>query len=139
MNKDNVAYQISLKSREYVKAHDKAGWLGMFAEDGIIEDPIGASPLNPDGRGHSTPAQREAFWDTNIANSEIKIDIKESYTAARECANVVTLDITINAAGKRYNQVVNGIFTYQVNDDGKLQALRGYWEFEEGAATFREI
>ena len=45
MNKDNVAYQMSLVSRECLKTKDKARWLGMFAEDGIIEDPIGPTML----------------------------------------------------------------------------------------------
>jgi hypothetical protein len=41
--------------------------------------------------------------------------------------------------GKKYAQQVNGVFTYSVNAAGKLTALRGFWEFEEGMASFREI
>ena len=41
MNEKNPAYQMSLRSRGYLKTSDKEGWLGMWAEDGIIEDPIG--------------------------------------------------------------------------------------------------
>lgn len=139
MNKDNVAYQLSLKSRECVRTHNKAGWLGMFAEDGIIEDPIGKSMLDPDGKGHHTPQMREAFWDRNIANSDIDIEIKESFTSDLECANVLVLRMVIRAEGKRYSQEIHGIFTYKANAAGKLLALRGYWEFAEGAATFKEI
>ena len=61
MNENNPAYQMSLRSREYLKARDKEGWLSMWAEDGIIEDPIGPSVLDPEGKGHSTPAAREEF------------------------------------------------------------------------------
>ncbi len=140
MDKNNRAYQISLQSREYVRSHDRNAWLGMFAEDGIIEDPIGKSDLDPEGKGWNTPAAREAFWDRNIANSKIDIDIRESFTAAgNEFANVVRLTIELGFDGKRYLQIVDGVFTYRVDAHGKLKALRGYWEYADGLATLREI
>lgn len=139
MNKNNPAYQMSLKSREFVKNHDKAGWLGMFAPDGIIEDPIGPSILDPDGKGHSTPEARDLFWDNNIANSEIEYILHQSFTCHLECANIVTLNVLISMDGKQYSQQVNGVFTYSVNKAGKLTSLRGFWEFDEGVATFREV
>ena len=139
MKEDNVAYQMALKSREYVHTHNKEGWLGMFAEDGVIEDPIGVSDLDPSGKGHSTPEAREAFWNTSIANSDINITIHESHTAARECANRLTLKITMDMGGKKYQQTVDGIFTYRINDEGKLANLRGYWEWDEGLATLKEV
>ena len=137
MNKDNVAYQMSLRSRECVHSHDKQGWLDMFAEDGAIEDPIGASALDPSGNGHRTPAEREAFWDTTIANSDIKITILESHTADRECANRLRLNIAMDIDGQRYRQEVHGVFTYRVDAAGRLAALRGYWEFDEGMASLK--
>ncbi|MDG1943127.1 MAG: hypothetical protein P8J17_02570 [Halioglobus sp.] len=139
MNENNPAYQMSLRSRGYLKTRDKEGWLSMWAEDGIIEDPIGPSVLDPDGKGHSTPAAREAFYDQNIANSEIEYIIHDTHTAHLECANIVTLNVLLNIDGKSYSQQVNGVFTYSCNEEGKLTALRGFWEFEEGVATFKEV
>jgi steroid delta-isomerase len=139
MNKDNVAYQMSLRSRECLKTKDKARWLAMWAEDGIIEDPIGPTILDPDGKGHSTPAAREAFYDRNIANADIEYIIHQTYTAHLECANIVTLNVLMNVNGKQYSQQVNGVFTYSCNAQGQLTALRGFWEFEEGMATFKEV
>ena len=139
MNKDNVAYQMSLVSRECLKTKDKERWLGMFAEDGIIEDPIGPTMLDPDGQGHATPEAREAFYDRNIANADIEYIIHDTFTSHRECANIVTLNVLMDIGGKKYSQQVNGVFTYACNEEGKLTALRGFWEFEEGAATLKEI
>jgi steroid delta-isomerase len=139
MNKDNPAYLMSLKSREFVANHDKAGWLGMFAEDGIIEDPIGPSILDPEGKGHSTPEARDTFWDNNIANSDIEYILHQSYTSYLECANIVTLNVIITLDGNKYSQQVNGIFTYSVNEQGRLTSLRGFWEFDEGMASFKEV
>lgn len=120
----------ALKSREYVHAHNKAGWLGLFAEDAIIEDPIGVSYLDPVGLGHRTPAEREAFWDKNIGPAEIGITIHQSYGAANECANHVTLDLRNEVDGQKTHIRIFGVFTYKVNDAGKLVSLRGYWEPE---------
>jgi steroid delta-isomerase len=120
----------AMKSREYVHNHDKAGWLGLFAPDAVIEDPIGVSYLDPNGRGHGTPEAREIFWNSNIANSDITITIHDSYGAANECANHVTLDLKSEVDGARSHIRIKGIFTYSANDEGLLTALRGYWEPE---------
>lgn len=133
------ARKVSLLSRQYVHSHNKAGWVGMFAENGIIEDPIGVSPLDPSGKGHATPAAREAFWDNNIANSDIRITIHESYAAGNEVANHLTLDMVMPIGDKRFTQQVKGVFTYKVDDHGKLLALRGYWELADAVQTIREV
>ena len=139
MNENNPAYQMSLRSRECLNTKDKESWLAMWAEDGIIEDPIGPTALDPDGKGHSTPAAREAFYDRNIANSTIEYIIHDTYTSHLECANIVTLNVRMDIGGKQYSQQVNGVFCYACNEEGKLTALRGYWEFDEGIATLKEV
>lgn len=133
------ATAVALQSREAVHNHNKEAWLALFAEDGVIEDPIGPSHLDPTGKGHRTPAEREAFWDNNIANSEITITINQSYAAGNECANVVTLVLKFEHEGQRYTQEINGVFTYAVNESNQLTALRGYWDTEEAAATMRPV
>ena len=133
------ARRASLLSRRSVHAHDKQAWLALFAEDAAIEDPLGVSPLDPTGLGHRTPEQREAFWDQNIAASEIRITIHHSYAAANEVANHVTLDIVLPMGDKKFRQQTNGIFTYKVNEEGKIVSMRGYWDFDEAMQTLREV
>ena len=139
MSDQHPAKRVSLLSREYVHSHNKAGWLGLFSEDAIIEDPIGVSPIDEAGKGHRGVAAREAFWENNIANSDIKIVIHQSYAAGLECANIVTLNTILTFGGKTYSQEVNGIFTYQVNEAEQLVALRGYWEVDEMMKTIKEV
>ena len=139
MSEQHPAKRVSLLSREYVHSHNKAGWLGLFSEDAIIEDPIGVSPIDEAGKGHRGVAAREAFWENNIANSDIKIVIHQSYAAGLECANIVTLNTILTFGGKTYSQEVNGVFTYQVNEAEQLVALRGYWEVDEMMKTIKEV
>ena len=35
-----------------VEAKDRAAFLANFADDAVVEDPVGPSPLEPTGRGH---------------------------------------------------------------------------------------
>ena len=139
MSEQHPAKRVSLLSREYVHSHNKAGWLGLFSEDAIIEDPIGVSPIDEAGKGHRGVAAREAFWENNIANSDIKIVIHQSYAAGLECANIDTLNSILTICGKINSQEVNGIFTYQVNEAEQLVALRGYWEVDEMMKTIKEV
>jgi len=134
------ARRAALLSREYVHSKNREGWLGLYAQDGIIEDPIGVSPIDPAGQGHRGPAAREAFWDNFIAPSRINVDILESYAAGNEVANHAIITTTIDAGnGKALQQKVHGVFTYHVDEEGKLLALRGYWEVDDPRNTMIEI
>ena len=106
--------------------------MGLYAEDAIIEDPIGVSIIDPEGKGHKGTAAREAFYDNFIAPANISIEILHSYAAGLECANHIIITIQLpGEEGKTYQQKVHGIFSYHVNEEGKLLSLRGYWETDD--------
>lgn len=137
---EHPARRAALLSRQYVHEKNREGWLGLYAEDAIIQDPIGVSHLDPEGKGHRGPAAREAFWDNFIAPADIRIEIIESYAAGDEVANHVNLTITIDAGeGKSLQQKVHGIFTYHVDDAGKLLSLRGFWETDDPRNAMMEL
>lgn len=128
MNESNPALQASRRSWHCVQNHLKEEWLALMAEDVVIEDPIGVSPLDPSGKGHQGLEAAATFWDKNIAPNSIKIDVHESYTGGDEVAHLMTLTTTFPHGG---SAEVKGIFTYALNDAGKITALRGYWEMSE--------
>jgi steroid delta-isomerase len=136
---DHPARAMSLRSKEYTQTQNKEAWLGMFAENGKIEDPIGISYLDENGQGHCTPEAREAFWDNNIANSDISITIHHSYACGSEVANNITIDMEFEMEGKRCSQQINGIFTYCLDDEGKLLSMRGYWQLDEAMKTIEAL
>ena len=136
---EHPARRAALLSREYVQTHNRDGWLGLYSEEAVIEDPIGQSYLDPEGKGHRGPAARAAFYDNFIANSTISIEIHQSYVAGLECANHITITTEMEAEGRRYRQLVHGIFSYQVNAAGELIAMRGYWDIEDPINSLTEI
>jgi len=118
------------RSIDAVARGDKQAWLANFADDAIVEDPIGKSIIDPSGEGHRGKAAIEQFWDKNIANARPMFCLQRSICAGNECANVGTLSIQFpnGAVSQLY-----GVFTYRVNDEGKVTALRTYWEAEDMA------
>lgn len=128
MDQNNPALVAARESWRCVQSKSREEWLGLMADDIVIEDPIGVGPTNPDGRGIRGKEAVAAFWEKNLAPSSIKIEVHESFAAANESAHRMTLHTTF-PGGVTF--LVDGIFTYKVNDAGKLTNLRGYWSVDD--------
>jgi len=123
------ARELGICSRAAVEAGDRDGWLDLFAEDAVVEDPIGPSPFDPQGKGHQGRDAIAAFYDNVIAPSEaITFEILHSYLCGDEVADVGIITTTI--AGGTHQAIVHGVYTYRTNGAGKLAALRAFWEFD---------
>ena len=107
---------------------DKQAWLDNFADDAIVEDPVGKSLVDQTGEGHRGRAAIEQFWDKNIANARPMFQLQSSIACGDECANVGTLMIQFEngLVTKLY-----GVFVYRVDASGKVASLRTYWEADE--------
>jgi ketosteroid isomerase-like protein len=125
MSNEHPARAAAARSMEAVHRKDKQAWLDNFAEDALVEDPVGPSPLDPAGRGHRGKAAIAAFWDRLIGPNRVLFDIRESHAGGAEVANVGTVT-TVMPGGAA--MVVNGVFTYRVDAAGKVVALRAFWE-----------
>ena len=122
------ARRSAWRSMDAVARGDKQAWLDNFADDAIVEDPVGKSMIDPTGEGHRGKAAIEQFWDKNIANARPMFCLQSSICAGEECANVGTLMIQFpnGMVTKLY-----GVFVYRVNEDEKVVSLRTYWEPDE--------
>lgn len=128
MATEHPARAAAKRSMDAVHSKDRRAWLDNFADDAIVEDPIGPSPLDPDGKGHRGRRAIAAFWDEQIGPNRVVFDIKESYAAGSEVANVGTIAIAMKSG---VITLVDGVFTYRVNEAGKLVALRAFWEVDK--------
>lgn len=133
---EHPAHAAGRRSREAVRARDKDAWLAVFADDAIVEDPVGPSAFDPEGKGHRGRDAISAFWDMAIANTDdIEFNFRDSYQCGNEEANVGNIVITMG--GQQIT--AEGVFTYKVDDEGKMVALRAYWEMDRAAATARPV
>ena len=124
---DTPAHLAGKRSRDAVRARDKEAWLEVFAEDAIVEDPIGPSFFDPEGKGHRGRDAISAFWDKVIAPTDkIEFNFRDTVQCGNEEANVGNIVTTMGG----HQITAEGVFTYRVNDEGKLAALRAYWEMD---------
>lgn len=121
------ARDASLASMRAVEAGDRAGWLALFAPDALIEDPVGPSPLDPDGTGHRGSDARAAFYDTNIGPNEVRFTIHDSFAAGDEVANVGRITTTMDGGLVVHT---DGVFVYRVDDAGLVTSLRAFWQMD---------
>ena len=127
MKPKTKAQELGFLSRDYAVAKDKQNWLDLFAEDAIVQDPIGKSPLDPVGDGHKGREAIEKFYDTVIANGNIEFNILESIPCADECANFAQI---INVVGDVKIET-KMIVIYRVNSNDKIVSLRAFWDYEK--------
>ena len=77
---DHPARRASQRSAATVARGVKEDWVALFAEDAVIEDPVGPSMFDPDGVGHHGREGVSRFWDMAIAG------IKSNGSLAGVCA-----------------------------------------------------
>ena len=128
MSDEHPARAAAQRSMDAVHAKDREAWVGNFAPDGFVQDPVGKSPLDPSGEGHHGTEAIAAFWDKQIGPNRILFNITASYAAGDECANVGAITIQLPGGGVT---VVNGVYVYRVNPDGKLHSLRAFWQLDQ--------
>ncbi|MGB0213112.1 nuclear transport factor 2 family protein, partial [Algiphilus sp.] len=109
-------------SPEAVAAHDKAAWLGLFADDAEVHDPVGS-------RGHRGHSAISRFYDTFIARNEIRFEV----LAEGACDDIVFRDVVIHTRmGTGLTVAVPAHLRYQLvaDDDGALRIRRldAHWE-----------
>ena len=124
---DHPARAASIRSMQAVESGDRAGWLALFAADAVVADPIGVSALDPTGLGHRGPEAIAAFYDTVIGPNEVRFTIRESWEAGDEVANVGRITTTMPDGLVVHT---DGVFTYRIDEHGKVAALRAYWSVD---------
>ena len=128
IDRDNhPAVVAGRRSREFVASRDKQAWVENFAAEGSVEDPVGPSMFDPEGKGFHGHAEIADFWDKSIATTEsIEFVFDEEIICGNEVAYIGK--IVTHIAGHVSQARV--VFTYRADDDGKLVALRAFWEVE---------
>ncbi|MHC9294328.1 nuclear transport factor 2 family protein [Mycobacterium sp. LTG2003] len=135
-NPDHPAHVAGKRSRAAVAARDKEAWLSVFADDAVVEDPIGPSFFDPDGKGHRGKEAIAAFWDKAIAPTDnLEFEFVDTFQCGNEEANVGSIVTTMGG----HRITTEGVFTYRVNDTGQMIALRAFWEVDRAAATAKPV
>ncbi|WP_109525175.1 MULTISPECIES: nuclear transport factor 2 family protein [Nocardia] len=136
MSDEHPARVAGRASQAAVRAKDKAAWVALFAADGIVEDPVGPSGFDPEGKGHRGTEAIAAFWDLAIAKTDsIEFLFDDSFACGSEVAFTGTIRTRIGG-----HQIdAEGVFTYKVDDAGRIAALRAFWEIDRAMSTTKPV
>ncbi|KAF0964598.1 nuclear transport factor 2 family protein [Rhodococcus sp. T7] len=133
---DHPARLAGAASRAAASGRRKDEWLALFAEDACVEDPVGPSGFDPEGKGHHGLDAISRFYDMTIATTEsLEFLITDSLVCGNENVNIGTIRSTV--AGSQID--AEGVFVYRVNDEGKITSLRAFWEVERAMKTLRKV
>ncbi len=120
-----TAEQITATIDRYVAAFsqgDKDGYLGLFAPDAILEDPVGSDVCHG-------PVEIAGFWDgVRALTPTIVLEVVGTpRVAAGEAAFALR---ALPELGDT-KMVVDIIDVMSFDDDGKITSLRAYWDMAE--------
>lgn len=101
-----------------IRAMDASAWVSTFAADGVSYDPVGAPPAE----GHE--GLRQFF--VAITGAFEKVGLFEDYVFI--CGREAAVKWSGRGTGKNGREVTfEGIDVFEINDEGKIQNLWGYW------------
>ena len=101
-----------------IRAMDQQAWIKTFAEDAVSYDPVGAPPIV----GHAKLA--EFFQTITSAFKEVGLTEEDVFVAG-DGAAAKWSGRGISQRGRKAH--FEGIDVFEVNDAGKIQTLRAYW------------
>ena len=135
-NDDHPARAASQRSYSAVAKGDLEEWLRVYAEDAVIEDPVGPSMFDPEGKGHRGHEGIRAFWEQAIAPiAMFEFEINDSFAnpEGNTCANIGRIRTAFPDGSHTTTDL---IMVYVVHDDGRVASMRAYWEPDRTMATF---
>ena len=136
LDDDHPARVASQRSYSAVAKGDLAEWLTVYADDCVLEDPVGPSMFDPEGKGHHGHDGISAFWEQAIAPIHtFEFEIYESFAnpGGNTCANIGRIRTSFPDGS---NTTTDLIMVYVVNDDGRVASMKAYWEPDRTMASF---
>ncbi len=104
---------------EAITAGDEQGWIGLFAADCVVHDPVGAIPA--EGR-ESLPG---VWLILRVPFESVAMEAVDVFHGGNGAA--VKWDARGKAESGREARF-HGISVFEVAEDGKIQTLMSYWD-----------
>lgn len=111
-----------LASPRAVAAHDKAAWVGLFAADAEVNDPVGSRP-------HVGPAAIACFYDTFIAPNGIAFDVERDVVGGRSVVRDLHIATTMSTGATVRVPMHLRYDLADIDGTWKIVRLAAHWEF----------
>lgn len=118
------------QSPKLVALHDRAGWCGLFAADGQINDPVGSRP-------HEGRAAIERFYDTFIAPNTLSFNVEHDVVCGMSVMRDLEI-LSVMSSGLRICVPMHLRYDL-VDEDGALKIRRLYAHWELPAMLLQQL
>jgi Nuclear transport factor 2 (NTF2) domain len=102
-------------------AHDRAGWVGLFTDDGRVEDPVGS-------RAHVGAVRIGRFYDTFIGPRQITFHRDLDIVSGTSVIRDLTLEVMMSADVRMMIPAFLRYDLRQSEGGWQIERLRAYWE-----------
>jgi len=100
---------------------DKEGWLSIWADDAVLEDPVGVDTF----RGIDT--LRTTFWDIVELTSPLRLSLlKDVIVCGNEAIAIISARSSWGGSQREVGPIVDH---FSFGPDGKITAMRAHWNF----------
>ncbi|WP_235736898.1 nuclear transport factor 2 family protein [Nocardioides alcanivorans] len=133
---DHPARRASQRSYAAVAKKDLAQWLTVYAANAVLEDPVGPSMFDAEGKGHHGHEGISAFWKAAIEPvDQFRFTINDSFAnpGSNTCANIGQIRTTF-ADGS--HTTTDLIMVYVVDDEGQVLSMKAFWEPDRTMASY---
>ncbi len=135
-NTEHLAIRANMQSVALASQGDREDWLALYADDAVVQDPVGISPFDATGAGHRGKAAIAKFWDMVIGPSKLTINVhKRIPSGDYSCA---VLQTAVNDMGKGKTEV-EMVAIYEVNTEGKITRMSAFWSWAEMEAQLKKL
>ncbi|MDC3953417.1 nuclear transport factor 2 family protein [Polyangium jinanense] len=126
-SRDDVLAVVK-SSPDRVAAHDKAGWVGLFAHGAVVEDPVGGPPARKGADPRDGDDELGRFYDVYIAPNDVHFEVLADVVQGL----VVVRDVNITTRTPNDARVaLPAYLIYELGEfDGALRVtrMRAFWE-----------
>ena len=132
-NDPHPAREASQRSYSAVAKGDLAEWLTVYAEDAVLEDPVGPSMFDEQGKSYLDALAGIAVAIAPIETFEFLITDSFANPGSNTCANIGSIKTSFTDGSHTTTDL---IMVYVVNDDGRVTSMKAFWEPERTMASF---
>ena len=129
------AYAAARASWAAANAKARETWLGLWSPEGRIEDPVGPSFLDPEGRGHHGPDGLAEFWSKAVSTPD-HIEFRFDRATAGGTTELLCTGTIRTHLGDQIMDAAGGVH-YRVDAEGRMLSLRAFWEPDVAMTTMR--
>ncbi len=135
-------------SPETAAAHDKEGWLALYSDDAVVEDPVGTPASRKGSRPGRWGDELGRFYEAFIAASSIDMVTRRNIVSDMYVFRAVDIHTTNLKTGMKMKVPANLLYEIVPRGDGlAIRRMQAHWEMNrmtrilmgEGALGFRTI